>query len=185
MAPWLPGFAVGGLGLAGAEPVGNFNALHEGMILIGDFVSPSPESAAAVDVEMFEFALDFVQKVVASGERYGISMVQFRGKDRNHFAVGIDESDLAQSGFDLGGFVLRIGATVNAAFAKDRPCAIGVRSIFRRKVGRKIDAPEGDVRFGKIYGMNATQHFRHGSAKTEAEELNFSRTKFTGSRLQV
>ena len=46
------------------QAVDQFDALHEGMIGIGDFVFPHSESAAGIDIVLFEVGNDLAEDLV-------------------------------------------------------------------------------------------------------------------------
>lgn len=173
--------ADGGFFAAEQEPIDQFDALHEGMVGIGDFVFPQAEAAAAVDAVRFQPGQDGGEDVVAVGGGDGVAVFDATvpaGDDASCF-VGLDDAGADEAGDGVVNDAIGIDGSerTGAGFAQEGVKAAIVGGHVGGVVAEVGDAIEGAVIFGEVHPAAGTGT---GSFDAQADEVTGSMAEAGG-----
>ncbi len=135
------------------EFVDELYALHEGVVLVGDFVLPATEAATGVDALLIERGNHFGEGFVAVYRWGRVAVFQRFVPGGDDVFAALDEVGIEHA---LYGF-LNDGSRINvlmlrlADLGHERPLGVDVGHVVRAVVGEHSDAVEGAVVFGEVH----------------------------------
>lgn len=163
----------GGFGDTVDEVVGEFDALHEAVVLVADLVFPGAETPAAEDAEFFERGQDGAEDVVAFERRRRIAVVRAIGPGGDDFAAVADELCVEATldrVLEQARVIDRLGGRL-AGFGHERPMRADIGDVVGAVVGKQRRAIERAVGLGEIHPAFRSQRLGRLAAEAEADDV--------------